>query len=104
MDLTNDDHVLSLEARPMPDVLCRELTGESVLLDLKSQRYYGLDEIGTRIWQLLGKGEQAGQVVGAMLEEFEVEEAQLRLELSDFLRELSDAGLVELLNPPAEVE
>lgn len=89
------DHV-GQEARPSTDVLFRELGGEAVLLDLKSQRYFGLDEIGTRIWQLLEQHRRTDAVLRAMLEEYDVEAAQLREELEGFVRELADAGLIEL--------
>jgi hypothetical protein len=35
------------------DVLVRELQGELVLLNLKSETYFGLDEVGTRMWSVL---------------------------------------------------
>lgn len=89
------------EARLSTDVLFRELTGEAVLLDLSSQRYFGLDEIGTRIWQLLGEHGRTDAVYEAMLEEFDVGEAQLRRELDGFVQELAKAGLIELEHPTA---
>ena len=39
-----------------PSVICRELSGETVLLNLESGVYYGLDAVGTRVWQLLMQG------------------------------------------------
>jgi hypothetical protein len=36
---------------PSPEVLVQELEGEAVLLNLASERYFGLDDVGTRIWQ-----------------------------------------------------
>ncbi|MBT6125779.1 MAG: PqqD family protein, partial [Halieaceae bacterium] len=36
-----------------PDVISQEVSGETVLLDLNSEHYFGLDEVGTRIWQLI---------------------------------------------------
>ncbi len=98
MDTTTED-LLSLEARPVSDILFRELAGESVLLDLENERYYGLDEIGTRIWQLLGEAGRADGLLEAMLQEFEVGEVRLRQELGDFLHQLADAGLIELRQP-----
>ncbi len=84
------------EARISPEVLFRELAGEAVLLDLKSQRYFGLDPIGTRIWQLLDEQGRTDGILQTMLDEFEVEEAQLRQDLAAFLQQLEEAGLIEL--------
>jgi hypothetical protein len=39
-----------------PDVLFQEVSGETVLLDLESEHYFGLDAVGTRIWGLIGEG------------------------------------------------
>lgn len=77
-----------------PDVLFRELEGEAVLLDLKSQRYFGLDAVGTRIWQLLEELRRPEAVLTAMLEEFDVSREQLEGDLEAFLARLREAGLI----------
>ncbi len=90
------EKAISYEARLSPDVLFRELAGEAVLLDLKSQRYFGLDEVGTRIWQLLEERGEIEAVLRAMVAEFDVAEEELRQDLDAFLHQLTDAGLIEL--------
>ena len=42
-----------------PEVMSQEVSGETVLLDLQSESYFGLDEVGTRIWQLLQEKENS---------------------------------------------
>ena len=44
------------------DVVAREVGGETMLLDLASGTYFGLDPIGGRLWQVL---EQGGTLAGA---------------------------------------
>ena len=90
------------KAKISPDVLFRELVGEAVLLDLKTQRYYGLDEVGTRIWQLLQEQGRTDAVLAALCAEYDVDEARLRRDLSVFIGELADAGLIVLSAPTAE--
>ncbi len=80
-------------------VLVRHLEGETVLLDLRSQHYFGLDEVGTRIWQLLVEHGETGAVVEAMVEEFEVERSQVERDLEVFLSRLEAAELVTLGRP-----
>ena len=42
-----------------PEVISQEVSGETVLLDLQSENYFGLDEVGTRIWQLINENDGA---------------------------------------------
>lgn len=80
-----------------PDVLFQEVSGEMVLLDLSSESYFGLDEIGARIWQLLHDGASVGEVLDTLLREYEVERGTLEVDLDDLLGKLADAGLIRLL-------
>lgn len=86
---------MSLTFSISPDVLAQELDGETVLLDLKSDKYFGLDPVGTRVWQLLGEGENSEAIVDRMVDEFDVEIGQLRQDLEALLGELSGAGLIK---------
>jgi hypothetical protein len=83
------------------DVVTRSLAGEAVLLDLASGTYFGLDEVGTRIWQLLGEHGAAEPVVAALLDEYDVDEARVRADLDRLVRELQEKGLVRIDEPQA---
>ena len=78
------------------DVLFQEVSGETVLLDLDSESYFGLDEIGTRIWKLLNDETSAGEVVDALLEEYEVERETLEVDVAELLENLLEAGLIKV--------
>src|SRR2546423_635343 len=78
-----------------PDVMIRKVGEESVLLDLKTERYLGLDDVSARFWDLLTSGESIQSAYEALLAEFEVEPDRLREDLDDFVRELVQLGLVE---------
>jgi len=77
-----------------PDVLFQEVSGETVLLDLASEQYFGLDAVGTRIWALLNEGATADAVVETLLEEYEVERATLEADVAELLAGLAGAGLI----------
>jgi hypothetical protein len=77
-------------------VLFQEVGGEAVLLDLNSERYFGLDEVGTRIWELLAEYGELQPVYLAMLEEYEIDEAALRDDLIALVDTLAEAGLITL--------
>jgi hypothetical protein len=82
------------------DVLFQEVGGETVLLDLESEHYFGLDAVGTRIWALLGEGASVGAVVDTLLQEYEVERATLEADVADLLSNLLEAGLIRLADEP----
>jgi hypothetical protein len=75
-------------------VVFRELDGESVLLNLDSGQYFGLNAVGTRIWQLISELGQPQAVLDAMVTEFEVTPAELETDMLDLLEQLAAHGLV----------
>lgn len=76
------------------DVLAQELAGETVLLDLASESYFGLDAVGTRVWQLLRAGQGEDELIDTLLNEYEVERHKLAADVSELLEELEEAGLI----------
>ena len=78
------------------EVLSQEVDEETVLLDLKSESYFGLDEVGTRIWQLLNNGCNLQGVFETLLAEYEVDEKQLDKDLQSHIAQLVEAGLISL--------
>ena len=79
-----------------PEVISQEVSGETVLLDLDSENYFGLDEVGTRIWQLIKETSDLQVIYNTLLEEYEVEEQRLQTDLDALLGEISGLGLVTL--------
>jgi protein arginine N-methyltransferase 1 len=75
-------------------VLSRELAGETVLLNLESGVYYGLDAVGTRAWNLLAEERTLADVCTIMLEEFEVTHDTLQQDLTTLVRELCEKQLL----------
>ncbi len=67
-------------------VLFRDLDGEAVLLETGSGRYYGLDEVGTRMWSLLQLHGEIEAVCRALLAEYDVPEDRLREDLAAIRR------------------
>jgi hypothetical protein len=82
-------------------VLVRYLDKESVLLNLETEQYFGLDETGTRMWQLLTASPCIDSAFQELLAEFDVEPELLRSNLTDLLDKLVESGLLQVL--PADV-
>lgn len=79
-----------------PDVLFQEVNGETVLLDLNSESYFGLDETATRIWQLLQEHPSLNHVLAVLSQEFDVGPERLRQDVLAHIRELASVGLIKL--------
>jgi hypothetical protein len=77
-------------------VMVRELEGESVLLNLNSESYFGLDEIGTRMWTLLTNSNSIQSAYENLLTEYEVEPEKLSRDLDDLIEKLVAHGLAEV--------
>jgi hypothetical protein len=75
-------------------VLVRDLDGESVVLSLQTEKYYGLDEVGTRMWKLLVAAETVQSAYDSLLAEYDVEPGQLRADIERLIGDLSDQGLL----------
>lgn len=77
-----------------PGVRFQDLGGEAVLLELETGRYYGLDEVGTRMWSLLAEHGSLGDTERILLDEFEVESDRLRADLDRFVDLLESERLI----------
>jgi hypothetical protein len=76
------------------DVVFRELDGEGVILNLASGLYFGLDEIGTRIWRLIEQRGQLRSVLAGLCDEYEAAPAAIERDLLSLASELSAKGLL----------
>ncbi len=84
--------------RPSPDVRLRALESEAVVLDLKTEHYFGLDEVAARMWAVLEQSSSIGAAYETLRAEFDVDPSQLRADLERFVRELVDRGLLQVID------
>ncbi len=77
-------------------VFAQEVDGEMVLLDMNSENYFGLDEVGTAIWQAMQESGDLQEVFNALLAQYDVEEEVLKTDLLNFVDQLAQSGLVEV--------
>ncbi len=82
-------------------VLVRFLEGESVLLNLDTERYFGLDVTGTRMWKAVTAAPRIAAAFEELLREYDVEPELLRANLTELLGQLQENGLLEVR--PADV-
>lgn len=81
--------------RHRPGILFRDLAGEAVLLDPDAGLYFGLNEVGTRAWNLLGDGASLGAVHAALQEEYAAPAERIWDDLLALVQELLEHRLIE---------
>lgn len=78
------------------DVLVSRLQEESVILNLNSERYYGLDDVGTRVLSVLTNSDSIEAAYQSLLAEYDVDESVLRQDLLALVESLVEQGIVQV--------
>lgn len=90
-DVNDDERMVAAEG-----VVSRVLDGEAVLLDLASGKYFGLNEVGSRLWEHVQEEIAFSELLRKLHTEYEVDIADLRRDVEELLGELESKGLITL--------
>ncbi len=82
--------------RPAADVLVRRVETELVLMSLEHEQYFGLDEVGTAMWEAPAAHPTIHDAYLALIEEYDADPDELRADLAALVESLAGRGLVEL--------
>ena len=83
---------------PTQGQISSELDDEAIILNLNSGIYYGLNEVGARVWELIQQPQSFRELLDALLEEYDVSIEGCKQDLTKILLDLKNAGLVEVSN------
>ena len=78
------------------DVLISRLQEESVILNLDSERYFGLDDVGTRFLSVLTTSDSIDEAYQSLAEEYDVDPEMLRQDLEALIQNLLQKGIIEV--------
>ena len=78
------------------DTLIREVDGEAVMLNLSSERYFGLDDVGTRMVAVLRSSGSIQEAYEVLLAEYDADPELLRRDLHGLVEKLAEHGLLEV--------
>jgi hypothetical protein len=81
------------------DQLSTRLADEIVILGLRDGVYYGLSDVGARIWDLVQTRRTLNEIVGVLTEEYDVSREEAATGLDRLIRELETRGLVAITLP-----
>lgn len=78
-----------------PQVMSRQVDDETVLLDLESGLYFGLDGVGQRIWESVAGGLGLREAVSAIVSEYDVDRERAAEDVLEFAGMLVERGLLD---------
>ncbi len=87
-----DDTIVSHAA----GLVASDLDEKKVMMNIESGKYFGLDSIGSRIWDLTEKPHTVRELVSELLKEYDVEENTCRQDVLVFINKLYDQGLIDI--------
>jgi hypothetical protein len=93
---TSADITLPARVSIPSEVIFQTLHEECVLLNMASETYYGLDEVGARMWQLLAEYGETATVLAHLRAHYDADEATLRRDLAALIEKLSAEGLISI--------
>jgi hypothetical protein len=79
-----------------------ELEGESVILNLDDSVYYGLNETGLAIWELIQKPAFVWEIRGEIVRQFQVESDSCERDILNLLGQLKDSSLLQIVSSSEE--
>ena len=71
------------------------MNGEVVALRMTTGNYHGMNDVASRMWHLIQQHGNIESAIATLLEEYDVPEAQLREDMSQFVGQLLSSGLIE---------
>ncbi|MCR4318908.1 MAG: lasso peptide biosynthesis PqqD family chaperone [Candidatus Brocadiaceae bacterium] len=80
------------------DQVSTDLGGEVVILGLQSQEYFGLEDVGVRIWEIIQEPKTVKEILDTLLNDYDVEPKRCESDLLAVLQEMTDEGLIEIKN------
>ncbi len=87
---------------PAPHVTSAVHGAATALLDMRTERYYTLGEVGSRIWALLASGRSVDDIARRLGEEFDASEATIDADLRALLARLEGAALIRRVRDDRE--
>lgn len=78
------------------DIVASDIDDEKVMMSVERGQYYGLDPIGSRVWELIEKPIRVSDLIDALLLKYDVDRDTCERDVLEFLGELREDGLLRV--------
>ncbi len=78
------------------DIVASDIDDEKVMMSIEKGRYYSLDPVGSRVWELLDKPIRVSDLIAALLLKYDVDRETCERDVLAFLEELREDGILQV--------
>ncbi|WP_434798687.1 lasso peptide biosynthesis PqqD family chaperone [Terrisporobacter vanillatitrophus] len=78
------------------DIDTTDLNGDLVMMDLEEGRYFSLNSVGSRIWQLIEEPIEVNKIIDSLLEEYDTNRNECEENVLEFLEKLNDSKIISI--------
>ena len=90
----------NLRYKVVTDTVSRRMGNEVVLINLKTDKIFSLNRTAARFWELLSAGHSLSEIENLILQEYDVDRAQLAAEIEDLITSLREQNFITLYDEP----
>lgn len=73
-----------------------DLDGEKVMMNLDKGEYFMMNEVGSRIWEIISEPINVKEIINTLRNEYEVDEETCKDTVIEFLGRLDNADLISI--------
>jgi len=77
-----------------PGLVSSEIDSERIMMNIETGEYFGLDSVGSRIWELIENPVRLNNLIEILIDEFDVTQEQCETDTLEFIKQLLDKELV----------
>ncbi|OPY79976.1 MAG: Coenzyme PQQ synthesis protein D (PqqD) [Syntrophorhabdus sp. PtaU1.Bin058] len=78
------------------EIVASDIDDEKVMMSIEKGRYYGLDPVGSRVWELIGKPVRVSELIDALLLQYDVDRETCERDVLEFLEDLYEDGILQV--------
>lgn len=90
------EQILPKKIKISENVLFQEIDNEYVLLNMRTELYFGLNDIGAKVWQIISQEGTTDTLIEKIMADYEVSADTLKADISELLNELSNEQLISI--------